>query len=127
MRLLLDTHVLLWWLGDNGKIGPVTLAAIRNPTTDVFVSAVSSAEISIKKVSGKLEAPDDLPEQVVGNGFTELPLTIEHGRVLADVPRLHGDPFDRLLVAQAQAEQLMLVTADRAMRSYDVQIMAATI
>jgi Uncharacterized protein conserved in bacteria len=126
VRLLLDTHVLLWWLGELPRLGPAARAAIASPASEVHVSAVSAGEIALKKAFGKLTAPDDLHEQVVDSGFTELQLTIRHGLAMGGLPVHHKDPFDRLLIAQARVEGLTLVTADRAMSDYDVPILAAS-
>ncbi len=123
MRLLLDTHVVLWWLGRSRRLGPDAQAAISNPTSEVHVSGLSAGEIAIKKSLGRLDAPDDLPEQLAAHGFAELPLTIRHGLALAELPLHHRDPFDRLLVAQAQLEGLTIVTRDRTFDAYDVQVL----
>lgn len=123
MRLLLDTHSLLWWLGELPQLGPVARAEISKPGATVYVSAVSSAEISIKQAVGKLQAPSDLAGQLVVNGFTELPFTIAHGLAVAKLPLHHRDPFDRMLIAQAQTEGLTLVTADRQIAGYDISVL----
>ncbi|MGH3611777.1 MAG: type II toxin-antitoxin system VapC family toxin [Pseudonocardia sp.] len=125
MRLLLDTHALLWWLFGLPRLGPAARAAIVDPVAEVFVSGVSAAEIAIKQAKGRLDAPDDLPAQLAANGFTELRLSVLHGLAVAELPSHHGDPFDRMLVAQARVEGLTLVTADRAMDAYDVAILPA--
>lgn len=126
MRLLLDTHVLLWWLFKVPRLGPAAQAAVGSPASEVHVSAVSAGEIAMKQVLGKLEAPDDLPAQLAANGFAELRLTVGHGLAVAELPLHHKDPFDRFLVAQARVEGLTLVTADRAICAYDVPILLAT-
>lgn len=126
MRLLLDTHALLWWLGAIPRLGPVARAAISSPASEVFVSAVSAGEIAIKKARGKLEAPDDLSGQIDAHGFTELTLTVRHGLAVAELPAHHGDPFDRFLLAQARVEGLTLVTVDRWMTAYEVPILSAS-
>lgn len=126
MRLLLDTHVVLWWLARVPRLGSQARAAIASPASAVFVSAITGGEIGIKKSLGRLEAPDDLPGQLVSHGFVELPLNLQHGLALAKLPLHHRDPFDRLLLAQATVEGLTLVTADRAMRAYDVPILPAS-
>lgn len=126
MRLLLDTHALLWWLFQLPHLGPRAAAAIEDPASDVYVSALSAGEIEIKRAVGKMDGPDDLNVQIEFNDFTELPFTIRHGVALRELPLHHRDPFDRMLVAQARVEGLTLVTADRAMKAYDVQILPAT-
>jgi PIN domain nuclease of toxin-antitoxin system len=124
VRLLLDTHVLLWWLADEGL---TTLAhdAVADPTNIVVVSAVSAWEISIKKALGKLAAPDDLEHQVQAGGFLPLPISIAHGVAAGQLVRHHEDPFDRMLIAQAQAEGLTIVTRDKRFANYDVALLPA--
>lgn len=125
MRLLLDTHAVIWWLADDPHLGVMAADAIGNPDNVVFVSAVSGFEIATKKKAGKLDAPDDLPDQIRESAFEELPVTLFHGLEAGRLPLHHKDPFDRLLVAQARAEGLVFVTADRMLSSYDVRIMPA--
>lgn len=125
MRLLLDTHVLLWWLANDPALGRAARDAIAAAQSDVFVSAASAWEISIKKALGKLEAPSDLQGQLELNRFEPLSITVGHGYAAGALPRLHDDPFDRLLVAQAQAEDLVVVTRDRRFDLYGVGTLAA--
>ena len=100
-------------------------AAIRSRTNEVRVSSVSAVEISIKVAKGKLDVPSDLVAQLARHGFTALPVTIEHGIGMLGLAANHGDPFDRLLIAQARCEGFTIVTADRAFAAYDVPIMPA--
>lgn len=125
MRLLLDTHVVLWWLEADPRIEDEVLGAISSTENEVFVSAVSATEIAIKSVLGKLRTPDDLELQVTQNWFTPLPLTIRHGQAVGELPLHHRDPFDRMLIAQARCEGLTLVTADKAIQKYDVPLLVA--
>lgn len=125
MRLLLDTHALIWWLEGGARLRDEARAAIRSRTNEVRVSPVSAVEISIKMAKGKLDAPGDLVAQMARHGFTALPVTIEHGVAMLGFPANHNDPFDRLLIAQARCEGLTIVTADRAFAAYDVPIMPA--
>jgi len=120
MRLLLDTHALLWWLADEGLVDQAR-DAIADPANLVMVSAASAWEISIKQALGKLTAPDDIERQVGEGGFTPLPITIAHGTAAGQLPRHHDDPFDRMLIAQALAEGLTVVTHDKRFTDYDVQ------
>lgn len=120
MRLLLDTHALLWWLSDWDRIAESTREAIADPGNEVFVSAVSGWEIAIKKAKGRLVAPGNLATVVEEKGFTHLPLTFEHAEGTAALPNHHRDPFDRMLIAQARAEGLVLVTRDARISLYDV-------
>jgi PIN domain nuclease of toxin-antitoxin system len=124
VRLLLDTHALLWWLADEG-LSTQARDAIADPATVAMVSAVSAWEISIKKALGKLAAPDDLDHQVQAGGFLPLPITIAHGVAAGQLVRHHEDPFDRMLIAQARAEGLTIVTRDKRFADYDVPLMPA--
>lgn len=119
MTLLLDTHVLLWLLaGQESRFGPDTLDALRDQSATV--SAASVWEIAIKRRLGKLKAPSDLVETVVAAGLQLLSVTAVHAAHVADLPDHHRDPFDRLLISQAQIEDLTLVTADGIVRRYHV-------
>ena len=120
MRLILDTHILLWWWDDSPKLSRDLRDLIADSDHEVFVSAVSIAEIAVKKSIGRLVVNDDFAEGIERDGFTELPLTAAHGGKLASLPLLHRDPFDRMLVAQAQVEGATLVTVDGMVRRYDV-------
>jgi PIN domain nuclease of toxin-antitoxin system len=124
VRLLLDTHALLWWLADEG-LTTRARDAIADPAAVVMVSAVSAWEISIKKALGKLSAPDDLEYQVQAGGFVPLPVSIAHGIAAGQLARHHEDPFDRMLIAQARAEGLTVVTRDKRFADYDVALLAA--
>jgi PIN domain nuclease of toxin-antitoxin system len=118
VRLLLDTHPLLWWLADEGLTAQAR-DAIADPVNLVMVSAASAWEISFKKALGKLTAPDDFERQVDEGGFTRLPISIAHGIAAGQLPRHHDDPFDRMLIAQAFAEGLTVVTHDKHFTDYD--------
>ena len=120
MTLLLDTHVLLWWLADDPRLTPAMREAIADPATSVVVSAASAWEAAIKAAVGKLRVPDGLREELVRHGFDELPVTVEDGLAAGALPRHHSDPFDRMLIAQAARRQFVLLTADRRFSDYDV-------
>ncbi len=124
MRLLLDTHVLLWWLADEGLSSQVR-DTIADPANLAVVSAASAWEISIKKALGKLTAPDDLEHQVQAGGFLALPISIAHGIAAGQLTRHHEDPFDRMLIAQAFAEGLTIVTRDKRFNDYGVALLPA--
>ncbi|MDP9396954.1 MAG: type II toxin-antitoxin system VapC family toxin [Actinomycetota bacterium] len=125
MNLLLDTHVLLWWLSDDPKLRPEIRETVGNPGNVVLVSAASAWEISIQKALGKLDAPDDLEEVVEAAHLQPLPITLGHAMRAGALPKHHDDPFDRMLVAQAQLERLLLTTADRRLAAYEVAVLLA--
>lgn len=120
MRFLLDTHVVLWQLSGTRRFGPKAREAL-DAATELRFSVVSFAEIGVKVAVGKLEVPEDFRETVDRSGIRTLGLPADHGLRVGDLPVLHRDPFDRLLIAQAQAEGLTLVTADERIASYDVK------
>jgi PIN domain nuclease of toxin-antitoxin system len=124
-RLLLDTHVLLWALEDSPELGERTRRAITDPRNQVFVSAVSVREIAIKRALGKVQAPDDLLAAVEETGFTELGITLFHAEQAGNLPPHHRDPFDRMLVAQAQAVGLTIVTRDANIPIYGAPTLSA--
>lgn len=119
MTLLLDTHVLLWWLMDDERLPPRMRQAIGTTRTSVAVSAASAWEMSIKSALGKLHVPAGLHEELTAQGFDELDVTIDDGLVAGALPRHHDDPFDRMLIAQALRRDLVLVTVDRGFAAYD--------
>ena len=125
MSLLLDTQVLLWCLGAPDRLASKARRRIESAREVVFVSVVSAWEIEIKRALGKLEAPSDLVQQLAEKRFTELALRLSHVTRLGALPTLHRDPFDRMLVAQAQADELTLVTADEQVLEYPVKTLAA--
>jgi PIN domain nuclease of toxin-antitoxin system len=124
VTLLLDTHVLLWWLADDPHLTPTMREAIADPSTTVMVSAASAWEVAIKAAVGKLTVPDGLRQELEQHGFDELPVTVEDGLAAGALPRHHGDPFDRMLIAQAARRRLVVVTADRRFVDYDVLTLA---
>jgi len=124
-RLLLDTHVLVWCLSDAARLIETARNAIANPHNDVFVSAITGWEVAVKRAKGTMTAPDNLSALVEERGFTHLPLTFHHAEQAGKLPMHHRDPFDRLLIAQARAEGLTLVTRDQHIPRYDVAIMGA--
>ncbi|HEY7145534.1 MAG TPA: type II toxin-antitoxin system VapC family toxin [Streptosporangiaceae bacterium] len=122
MSLLLDTHVVLWWLTDDPAL-PAEIKARLDHDPDVYVSSVTIWEIAIKQAIGKLTGPDDLPGLIAGSGFAELPISSGHAIAAGRLPPIHRDPFDRMLVAQAQCEDLTLVTADSRCQKYEVGLL----
>lgn len=125
MRLLLDTHTFLWWLGDDPKLGPHARAAIGDDRNAVFVSAASAWEIAVKRRSGKLDAPGDVADWIAQSDFAPLSIDVAHAVAAAELPPHHRDPFDRMLVAQAQLEELTLVARDDVIDAYAVTILDA--
>lgn len=127
--LLLDTHVLLWWLQDSRKLGAQARDAIARPGTMVFVSAATAWEIAIKVRLGRLDLGEPpavcLPRELARSAFESLAITPAHALAVADLPPLHSDPFDRLLVTQARLEHLRLVTGDAVLSGYDVPTLDA--
>lgn len=124
MRLLLDTHVVLWELSGQRAVGPRAREAIER-ASELLFSVVSFAEIGVKARIGKLMVPADLREQIVRSGVRILGLAADHGLAVAALPLHHRDPFDRLLIAQARAEDLTLISADARIGSYDVALIDA--
>ncbi len=123
MRLLLDTHVYLWWLRDDRRLRSEVRAAIAAPRSLVHVSAASIWEAHIKARLGRLDVDGDLVAEIEENGFVELAMTATHAALSGSLPLHHRDPFDRMLVAQAGKESLRLVTHDEQLAAYDVEVL----
>ncbi len=126
MNLLLDTHAFLWFLVDDLRLRSATRQLVADPLNDVFVSAASAWEIAIKASLGKLVVPPDvatwLPVQLATSRLTPLAITVAHAAAVERLPPHHADPFDRLLIAQARAESLSVVTSDPQFERYDVRL-----
>jgi PIN domain nuclease of toxin-antitoxin system len=125
LKLLLDTQVLLWALMKPERLSAAAADAITKGENRVFVSMASPWEISVKTARGNLTPPGDLESQLNEKRFELLPIALRHTDVVASLPRHHGDPFDRMLVAQAQVDGLTLVTSDREIRRYPVSVLPA--
>lgn len=125
MRLLLDTHVLLWWFNEPEVLSQDAVAAISDESNVVYVSAVTIWEAGINQALGKLRGADDLVSRVREQRLDELPVELEHAAAAARLPAHHNDPFDRMLVAQAKAEGLTLVTRDVRLDAYAVALLVA--
>jgi PIN domain nuclease of toxin-antitoxin system len=123
LNLLLDTHVLLWWLADSVEVKDEARTAIGDAANTVWVSAASAWEISIKRALGKLRAPGDLEGAINRSGFSALPITLRHADLAGRLPRHHDDPFDRMLIAQASTEHLTIVTRDARFQAYGVNVL----
>jgi PIN domain nuclease of toxin-antitoxin system len=124
--LLLDTHAFLWWTAVDPRLIEAARAAIADPANRVIVSAVSVWEISIKRTSGKLAFRDDILQVLASTGFETLDITPAHADMAGALPMHHADPFDRLLIAQARIEGLVLVTQDRHLLPYGVPVLGIT-
>jgi len=120
LRLLLDSHVVVWWLTSPERLSAETRALIAAPGNDIILSAASVWELGLKIARRKLTLPEDYVDCLLDDGFEELPVTLEHAQRAMRLPPLHGDPFDRLLIAQALEEDLVLVTSDHVISSYNV-------
>ena len=121
MRLLLDTQILIWALGEPKRLPKEVRAALESPVNEVLFSAASIWEIAIKAQMGRANfkiAPAEIAQAAVDSGFVELPVRAEHGARVSSLPLHHRDPFDRLLVAQAMTEPCRLVTADAILSGY---------
>ena len=134
-KILLDTHVFLWWI-DNQKhnlLGSQAKKLIGDPRNEIYISAASAWEISIKQNIGTLSAPSNIESIVEDKGFSNLPITLFHGEQAGNLPSVihplsgkeHKDPFDRMLIAQAQAEGMYLMTKDSAFAAYAVRLLHA--
>ncbi len=127
MRALLDTHAFLWWIDQHERLSPEAAYAIADPDAEILVSAVNTWEIVIKAKIGRFDMPAVLPpflrEQIALNGFGVLPVRIEHTLAVYDLPDRprHKDPFDRLLAAQATAENLPLISGDEHLDGYGIE------
>lgn len=123
MRLLLDTHIFLWWLADDPALAAKAREVIGDGNNVVYISAASVWEISVKKSLGKLEAPENIEAIVEQERFQKLPISLGHGEAAGQLPPHHRNPFDRMLIAQARCEDLVLVTVDKNIPKYQVQVL----
>jgi len=120
MKVMLDTHVLLWWLHDDPVLSERTRRIIANSKNAVFVSAAAIWEIRIKHALGKLRIPPDFREVLANQPFLFLDITVDHAHAVGNLPDHHRDPFDRMMVAQADAERLTIITRDDKVKQYDI-------
>ena len=125
MRVLLDTHVALWWFNDAGRLDPAARSLLEDAETTAYLSAASVWEAGLKAATGRLTIPTPLVGAAERTGVFELHVGWEHARRATDLPLLHGDPFDRMLVAQALVEGLVLMTRDSLVTQYDVVTLPA--
>lgn len=130
MRLLLDTHVWLWMIGQSSRLSDRARAALTDESHDLYLSTVAAWEIGFKHAAGKLKLTGrpsvQLPEYVKRSGVQPLVVTLDHALRAAELPMHHRDPFDRLMIAQAQEEELTFVTADGRLAVYGVRILDPT-
>ena len=124
MRILLDSHVALWWLEDNDSLGERSRQVIEQ-ADEAFFSAVTPWELGIKRELGKLTTPDGLADALASGGFIPLGISVQHAERAPMLPLHHRDPFDRMLIAQAQLEALTLITADGSFDPYEVEVLDA--
>ncbi len=123
MKLLLDTHAAVWWLSDDTRLGDTSAQLMTDASNQVLLSAAVVWEVAIKRSLGKLEAPADLAATLLGAGAQALPIGVDHAEAIGELPWHHRDPFDRLLVAQAQIERAVLVSDDEALAPYGVPML----
>jgi PIN domain nuclease of toxin-antitoxin system len=125
VNLLIDAHVLCWWIADQPELAVEARAAIADPDNIVGVSTATIWELAIKQAAGRLEFDGDFAEELEANRFDILPIALDHAMAAATLPPHHNDPFDRMLIAQAQIERLTIVTRDRRIPQYGVPVLAA--
>jgi len=125
MNLLLDTHILLWWLDANPTLSDKAKSTIADGNNLVFVSAAVIWEIRIKQALGKLEIPSNFREVLDRQSFEMLAITADHAQAVGNLPSHHRDPFDRMLIAQAMVERLTIVTRDAIIKQYKIPIVNA--
>jgi PIN domain nuclease of toxin-antitoxin system len=126
VRHLLDTHAFLWWITDDRQLSLTVREIVAAPEHEILFSAASAWELVIKAQLGRIGIPSDptqyIQRQLTANGFVALPITLEHAMRVADLPPLHRDPFDRILIAQALVEDVPLLTADHLIAQYPVRV-----
>jgi PIN domain nuclease of toxin-antitoxin system len=125
VRILLDTRFVLWWLADDLDLGERARELIAAPENLIFYSAASIWEIRIKHALGKLDLPDEFADALDRQAFEPLAISVDHAHAVQDLPQLHRDPFDRLLIAQARCERLTILTRDGIIGQYDVATVLA--
>lgn len=124
-RFLLDTHIFVWWMKQEKRLKKEIAAVLKNPENQIFLSVASVLEIVIKKKIGKLKVPQNWKEDLRESSFLLLPITFENAFQLESLPLFHHDPFDRMLIAQAQSEGSTLITGDIKIWKYDVPLLKA--
>lgn len=122
MNVILDTHIVLWWLADSPKLSEKARAVIIDADNLIFVSVATVWEIAIKKALGKLHVPDDLSNALQVNRFAPISITLEHAELAGGLPRHHEDPFDRMIIAQSKIENLTVLSQDKYFCHYEVDL-----
>jgi PIN domain nuclease of toxin-antitoxin system len=126
MRILLDTHAFLWWITDDPHLSPYVREVISSGENELFLSAASGWEIAIKAKLGRIKLPDKpelfISEQLTLNAIQSLPIQMSHALYVYKLPNHHSDPFDRMLISQAQLEELPILTADPRFSQYQVRV-----
>lgn len=117
-KFLLDTHILLWWLGADDRLSDKFLKVISSQNNVIYVSVINLWEMVLKQQLGKLSFPNNLEEAIEDSGFLILPLKLKHVTTIRELENIHKDPFDRMLISQAIAEDITLITADQKMTRY---------
>ncbi len=124
MRVLLDTHILLWWLKDDSKLSTDAVNIIENPTNDILISAVNTWEIAIKKSMGRIQIDmNELLKSIKSSGLGVLDITVNHTCQVSNLPYHHKDPFDRMLIAQSIVEPMRLLTHDDTLIQYGEHVL----
>ena len=121
-RALLDTHVLLWWLAEPEKLSKEQFEIISSKNSQILVSVASIWEIRIKESLGKIEVPSDLVTLIKEEGFEFIPISPQHADYIKELPQIHKDPFDRIIIAQGKLEGLKVLSSDKVFRGYDVEV-----
>ena len=125
MKLLVDSHVMVWWLAQPERLSREAVEALTDGNNEAYFSAASVWELGLKMARGKLKMPSGFVELLRTDGFVPLPVTVAHAEAALSLPALHADPFDRLLIGQAVAERLVFVTHDEVLWSYPVTSLRA--
>lgn len=122
-KFLIDTHIFIWWMEKSKSLSPKTYDLLKNPQTQVFVSVASIWEMIFKKERKKLKFSINLEDGLRKTGFTLLPITLTHVLELQKLPMHHNDPFDRIIIAQSKAENIIFISDDAKIKVYDVKIL----
>jgi PIN domain nuclease of toxin-antitoxin system len=122
LRLLLDTHAALWWLTDDRRLSGEAVRLLDDESHEILLSAAVVWEVAVKRSLGKLNAPEDFAGALLSGGAHAVPVTVDHAAAVEQLPWHHRDPFDRILVAQAQIERATLVSGDEALAAYGVPV-----